>query len=65
MPGWAIALPEQTAKALRVGTPAVLARVHDGVCLVDLRCIPETDDEILAEAVAHALGVVRVSGATG
>ena len=65
LPGWAIALPEQTAKALRVGTPAVLARVHDGVCLVDLRCIPETDDEILAEAVAHALGVVRVSGATG
>ncbi|SKY53088.1 selenocysteine synthase [Mycobacteroides abscessus subsp. abscessus] len=65
LPGWAIALPEQAAKALRTGSPAVLARVHDGVCLVDLRCIPETDDEVLAEAVARALGVVRVSGATG
>ncbi len=65
LPGWAIALAEQAAKALRTGTPAVLARVHDGVCLVDLRCIPATDDEILAEALARALGAVRVSGATG
>lgn len=65
LPGWAIALPEQAAKALRTGTPAVLARVHDGVCLVDLRCIPAKGDEVLAEAVARALGAVRVPGATG
>ncbi|GAA0350303.1 L-seryl-tRNA(Sec) selenium transferase [Micropruina glycogenica] len=55
LPGWAVALPAQSAEPLRLGTPAVLARVHNGVCLVDLRCVPEADDERLAGAVAAAL----------
>ena len=56
LPGWAIRLPEPVAERLRAGDPAVLPRVHDGACLVDLRCIPEADDERLLAAVRHALG---------
>ena len=55
LPGWAVRLPENTARWLRTGTPAVLPRVHSGACLVDLRCIPEDDDERLAGAVKSAL----------
>ena len=55
LPGWAVRLPEGTARLLRTGTPAVLPRVHSGACLVDLRCIPENDDERLAGAVKSAL----------
>lgn len=53
--GWAVALPESVAPALRAGTPAVLPRVHGGVCLIDLRCIPESDDERILAAVRSAL----------
>ncbi|ACV81547.1 L-seryl-tRNA(Sec) selenium transferase [Nakamurella multipartita] len=56
LPGWAVALPESAATRLRTGRPAVLPRVHDGACLVDLRCIPEADDERLLGAVRAALG---------
>jgi L-seryl-tRNA(Ser) seleniumtransferase len=55
LPGWAIRLPEAIAEPLRAGDPAVLPRVHDGACLVDLRCIPEADDDHLLAAVAAAL----------
>ncbi|MBM7366403.1 L-seryl-tRNA(Sec) selenium transferase [Gordonia hydrophobica] len=53
--GYALKLPESAARPLRIGTPAVLARVHDGATLVDLRCVPETDDARVAEAVRIAL----------
>ncbi|NKE10573.1 MULTISPECIES: L-seryl-tRNA(Sec) selenium transferase [Kocuria] len=56
LPGWAVALPEMVAGALRTGSPAVVGRVHDGACLIDLRCIPEHDDDRLATAVIAALG---------
>ncbi len=56
LPGWAIRLPESAAARLRGGDPAVLPRVHDGACLVDLRCVPEADDERLLAAVRTALG---------
>ncbi len=56
LPGWAVRLPEGVAAALRVGDPAVLARVHDGACLLDLRCIPEADDERVLAAVRAAMG---------
>lgn len=56
LPGWAVRLPEAMAAALRTGEPAVVARVHDGACLLDLRCIPEVDDERLLGAVRAALG---------
>ena len=55
LPGWAVRLPEATARHLRTGDPAVLPRVHDGACLVDLRCVPEADDERLLAAVQAAL----------
>ena len=52
LPGWAVALPEQVAPRLRAGTPCVIARVERGRCLLDLRCIPATEDAALAAAVA-------------
>lgn len=55
LPGWAVQLPENVAHALRTGVPAVLPRVHGGACLVDLRCIPEDDDDRLVQAVRRAL----------
>jgi L-seryl-tRNA(Ser) seleniumtransferase len=51
LPGWAVALPERYAALLRSRTQPVLARVERGQCLVDLRCIPETSDEVVAEAI--------------
>ncbi|TJY71365.1 L-seryl-tRNA(Sec) selenium transferase [Arthrobacter sp. CAU 1506] len=55
LPGWAVQLPEPAARRLRTGDPVVLPRVHGGACLVDLRCVPEADDERLAAAVRSAL----------
>ncbi|GFG71795.1 L-seryl-tRNA(Sec) selenium transferase [Mycolicibacter senuensis] len=55
LPGWAVRLPETAAARLRAGDPAVLPRVHDGACLLDLRCIPDADDERLLAAVRAAL----------
>ncbi|HEU4362166.1 MAG TPA: L-seryl-tRNA(Sec) selenium transferase [Mycobacterium sp.] len=55
LPGWAIRLPAAVAAVLRRGDPAVLPRVHDGACLLDLRCITESDDERLLAAVRAAL----------
>ncbi|MDO4918819.1 L-seryl-tRNA(Sec) selenium transferase [Kocuria sp.] len=59
LPGWAVRLPEAAARALRLGTPAVLPRVHDGACLVDPRCVPEAEDPVLERAVSAALDGVR------
>lgn len=53
--GWAVRLPEAAAARLRAGDPAVLPRLHDGACLLDLRCVPEADDERLLAAVRAAL----------
>lgn len=55
LPGWAVRLPEAVAPALRTGDPAVLPRVHDGACLVDLRCVPAEQDEALTAAVRSGL----------
>lgn len=54
LPGWAVELPEQLAEPLRRGDPAIVARVHGGRCLIDLRCIPEEEDERLIAAVQEA-----------
>lgn len=53
--GWAVRLPETVAARLRAGDPPVLARVHDGGCLLDLRCVPESSDDRLIAAVGVAL----------
>ncbi len=55
LPGWAVELPEELAERLRLGTPSVVARVHGGHCLIDLRCVPEDADDRLAAAVLAAL----------
>ena len=54
LPGWALALEAELAGPRRTGDPAVVATVRDGDCLLDLRCIPETEDELLAGAVDAA-----------
>jgi L-seryl-tRNA(Ser) seleniumtransferase len=54
-------LPEAAAPLLRAGDPAVVPRVHDGACLVDLRCVPEEQDETLAAAVRSALDALAGS----
>ena len=63
LPGWALRLPEQLAALLRARDPAVLPRVHDGSCLIDLRCVPEEDDDRILDAVRQALAVLEVSAA--
>lgn len=51
LPGWAVALPEELARPLRLGQPPVVARVNQGRCLVDLRCVPENQDAELIAAI--------------
>lgn len=49
--GWAVSLPERYAAALRTGDPAVVTRVERGRCLLDPRCVPESADDALVQAV--------------
>jgi L-seryl-tRNA(Ser) seleniumtransferase len=58
LPGWAVRLPEAAAVLLRTGEPPVLPRVHDGACLLDLRCVPDADDDRLLVAVRTALAAL-------
>ncbi len=55
LPGWAVELPDRCAPLLRAGTPAVVARVEGGRCLVDLRCVPEDADAALESALRAAV----------
>ncbi|SDR92373.1 L-seryl-tRNA(Sec) selenium transferase [Brevibacterium siliguriense] len=57
LPGWAVELPEDCAEPLRLGSPAIVARVHQGRCLIDLRCVPETDDQRVADAIDRVTSV--------
>ncbi len=53
--GWAVSLPEAYAVPLRLGSPAVLGRVHRGRLLLDLRTVPpERDPELAAAALKSA-----------
>lgn len=54
LPSAAVALPDRYAPALRTGRPAVLGRVENGRCLLDLRALPEEADDALCEAVLAA-----------
>jgi L-seryl-tRNA(Ser) seleniumtransferase len=63
LPGWALRLPEALAGPLRTGNPAVLPRLHDGSCLLDLRCVPEGDDDRILDAVRQALATLDGAGA--
>ncbi|WP_040517283.1 L-seryl-tRNA(Sec) selenium transferase [Gordonia neofelifaecis] len=55
LPGFAVRLPSSVARPLRTGSPAVLPRVHDDAALIDLRCVPEADDDLLEQAIRAAL----------
>jgi L-seryl-tRNA(Ser) seleniumtransferase len=59
LPGWAVELPDRCAEALRVGDPAVVARVERGRCLLDLRCVPPEDDVLVLEAARTVLAAGR------
>ncbi|MDQ0989491.1 L-seryl-tRNA(Sec) selenium transferase [Streptomyces sp. V3I7] len=54
LPSAAVSLPAEFAPLLRGGDPAVMARVDDGRCLLDLRAVPEDTDPHLAQAVRQA-----------
>ncbi|MBS7548636.1 L-seryl-tRNA(Sec) selenium transferase [Dietzia sp. Marseille-Q0999] len=54
LPSAAVSLPESFADALRAGRPAVLGRVTEGRCLLDLRALPPGDDDELAALVLRA-----------
>jgi L-seryl-tRNA(Ser) seleniumtransferase len=49
--GWAVALPAGFAELLRRGDPCVVGRVADGLCLLDLRCVPPVEDVRVRNAV--------------
>jgi L-seryl-tRNA(Ser) seleniumtransferase len=51
LPSAAVSLPESCAVSLRTGTPAVVGRLENGRCLLDLRTVRPQDDEALLAAV--------------
>lgn len=51
LPSYAVSLPESCAAALRVGDPAVVGRLENGRCLLDVRTVAPDDDPRLSEAV--------------
>lgn len=54
LPGWALALPESFAAALRAGDPGVVGRVEHDRTLLDLRCVEPDDEAALVDAVLAA-----------
>ena len=48
---WALSLPESDAERLRTGDPAVLGRVEHGRLLLDLRCVPPEQDDLVRTVV--------------
>ena len=60
VPGEALALSVSTEvqRCLRLGDPAVVARMVDGALLLDLRSVAPPDDAVLLDALRAALAVV-------
>jgi L-seryl-tRNA(Ser) seleniumtransferase len=56
LPGYAIALPQGFAIALRSATPPVITRIEHDRCLIDLRCVPPHEDDMLRDAILAAAG---------
>ena len=55
---WAVALTGEPAVVevrLRRGAPPIVGRIVDGRVRLDLRSVPENDDDLLAAALLHAL----------
>ena len=51
LPSAAVSLPEPYAELLRTGSPAVVGRLENGRCLLDLRTVAPEDDEAVVHAV--------------
>jgi L-seryl-tRNA(Ser) seleniumtransferase len=65
LPGPAVSLPddpEPLARALRLGDPAVVARIADGRLLLDPRTLRDDEVEVVASAVATARLRIRGGG---
>lgn len=62
LPGCALEIPEYCAPALRRLERPIVGVTNDGACLLDLRCIPESDDGYVAEAVGRVLAVADGTG---
>jgi L-seryl-tRNA(Ser) seleniumtransferase len=62
LPGWAVALPPDLMAPLRSATPAVVGRVENGRLLLDLRCVPEDDDDVLARTVTATAAQLPATG---
>ncbi|MFJ5558683.1 L-seryl-tRNA(Sec) selenium transferase [Streptomyces sp. NPDC093250] len=56
LPSAALSLPERYALPLRTGPVPVVGRLEAGRCLLDLRAVPEADDERVAETVRAVEG---------
>jgi L-seryl-tRNA(Ser) seleniumtransferase len=65
LPSWAVAIatadPEETARRLRLGTPAVVTRLQEGSNLIDLRTVLVGDEDALIEQL---LDCVRANAST-
>jgi L-seryl-tRNA(Ser) seleniumtransferase len=55
LPSVALSLPASCARPLRLGGPAVVGRVVNGRCLLDLRTVAPDDDDALRSAVEAVL----------
>ncbi|MDO5710663.1 MAG: L-seryl-tRNA(Sec) selenium transferase [Micrococcales bacterium] len=64
LPGWAVALPQEYADALRQGDPAVIGRTEAGVCLLDVRCLAPEDVPIVSAAVVAVAALTAPGSAT-
>ena len=49
--GWAVALDPSFAEPLRREQPAIVGRIWHDWCLLDPRCVPPADDDVLIDAV--------------
>ena len=59
LPSWAVALGGNVnalEEKLRLGTPAIVGRIHDGQYLLDVRTLWEEDFPAIVEAMREAMG---------
>ncbi|MBX9601309.1 MAG: L-seryl-tRNA(Sec) selenium transferase [Bryobacteraceae bacterium] len=57
LPSWVVAIPGSAVRieaALRGGDPPVIARIENDRLLLDLRCVPEWEEEDLLAAIKRA-----------
>ena len=62
LPSAGVCLDGDHAAALRANDPPIVARVHDGRTVCDLRTVDPADDPVLAKALARVVGVDPGSG---